>query len=243
MNGEWKFYYNSGKIKGSGKFLNGDGGNVGPTGMPINGREGIWIVYHENGKKLQESSYVQGEIEGKFIRYYENGLKESERVYLNGTKDFEGNLQTEYKEDGSIKGKFEYKNGKWEEQLTPEERFARMQKQVEEMNEKADKLAERIKNQADNNSRNSSYTKIMCSGRVQQVDQLNKGYAMAVEIRCPHCKDVLGDNSLIKSRQSYSFGKQDPHECDEDEFECKKCGKVSIMKPCLIKHLNRYDEF
>ena len=122
MNGEWKFYYNSGKIKGSGKFLNSDGGNVGSTGMPINGREGIWILYHENGKKSQESSYVQGKIEGKFITYYENGLKESERVYLNGTKEFEGNFQTEYNEDGSIKGKFEYKNGKWEQFLTAEER-------------------------------------------------------------------------------------------------------------------------
>jgi len=232
MNGEWKFYYNSGKIKGSGKFLNSDGGNVGPTGMPINGREGIWILYHENGKKLQESSYVQGKIEGKFIKYYENGLKESERVYLNGTKEFEGNFQTDYNEDGSIRDKFEYKNGKWEEQLTPEERFARMQKQVEEMNEKADKLAERIKNQADKIN-----TKLPATGKIKEVYNGSRGKPGDIKVSTTCCEC---NNSCFNAVYSdFVIGWDD----DPIEFECHSCHQKYILKFTQIQRLFKGDDF
>jgi antitoxin component YwqK of YwqJK toxin-antitoxin module len=273
INGEWKFYYSSGKIKGLGKFLNSDGGNIGSTGIPINGREGIWILYHENGKKSQECSYTNGKENGSFISYHENGNKSQESTYLNGKEDglfklfYEsgeikqestyldgqfngqsktfhenGNLRTIgvyingkidgnykwYREDGTLESSTDYRNGIALNQIN----FDRSGNKIE----KEDSYS------SNNTRSNSSYTKTMCTGRVTQVSQLNTGYSIEVDLRCPYCKDALGDYSLIR-RQNYRFGKQDPDECDEDEFECNKCGKVSIMKPCLIKHLKRYDKF
>jgi len=242
MSGEWKFYYSSGKIKGSGKFLNSDGGNIGSTGIPINGREGIWILYHENGKKSQECSYTNGKVNGSFISYYENGNKKFQVKYLNDNLDFEGNLKTNFNEDGSIREKFEYKNGKWVEQLTPEERFARMQKQVEEMNEKADELAERMQKQADNNSRNSSYTKVMCNGVIWDKDIGDDRVAMEIELICPYCSKNV-KHGWVNYYFHYQKGRNNESDCDWDEYTCTYCGKVSVMKPCLIKHLNKRDKF
>jgi antitoxin component YwqK of YwqJK toxin-antitoxin module len=232
MNGEWKFYYNSGKIKGSGKFLNSDGGNIGSTGMPINGREGVWVLYHENGKKSQESSYVQGKTEGKFISYHQNGNKEREGVCVNGTVDFEGNLSTDYNEDGSIKGKFEYKNGKWEEQLTPEERFARMQKQVEEMNEKADKLAERIKNQADKIN-----TKLPATGKIKEVYNGSRGKPGDIKVRTTCCECNSSCFNAVYS--DFVIGWDD----DPIEFECHSCHQKYILKFTQIQRLFKGDDF
>jgi antitoxin component YwqK of YwqJK toxin-antitoxin module len=99
MNGEWVFRYDNGNLKGKGKYINGDGGNLGTDSkIPRNGREGLWVIYHENGNKSQECSYI------------------------NGNSKFEGNFQIDFNEDGSIKVKWEYKNGKWEQFLTSEER-------------------------------------------------------------------------------------------------------------------------
>ncbi len=251
MNGVWKFNYNSGKIKGSGKFLNSDGGDLGETSrIPINGRDGNWILYHENGNKSQECSYVLGKIKGQLIAYHENGKIKQESTYQDGqyngqSKTFyeNGNLRTSgtyingkidgnykwYREDGTLETSGDYRNGIALSQIN----YDRSGKEIE----KEDSYS------SNNTRRNSSYTKIMCTGRVTQVSQLNTGYSIEVDIRCPHCRDALGENSLIRSRQNYRFGKQDPNECDEDEFECKECGKISIMKPCLIKHLNRRDKF
>ena len=85
MNGSWKFYYNSSKIKASGKFLNSDGGNIGSTGIPINGREGIWVLYHENGNKKQSCSYEKGKIQGQFFKYHTNGKISHDLTYKNDT--------------------------------------------------------------------------------------------------------------------------------------------------------------
>ena len=232
MNGEWKFYYNSGKIKGSGKFLNSDGSNVGSTGMPINGREGIWILYHENGKKLQESSYVHGKIEGKFISYHQNGNKEREGVCVNGTVDFEGNLSTDYNEDGSIKGKFEYKNGKWEEQLTPEERYARMQKQLEEMNKKADALSERIKNQADKTN-----SKLPATGKIKEVYNGSRGKPGNIKVRTTCCECNRYCYDAVYS--DFVIGWDD----DPIEFECHNCHQKYILKFTQIQRLFKGDDF
>ena len=123
MTGEWIFRYDSGSQKGKGNYINGDGGNLGKNSrIPINGRDGEWIIYHENGNKRQISKYTNGEVEGDYTTYYENGNKKQVSTYKNGTQDFEGNRQTDYNEDGSVKKKWEYSNGEWEEYLSPEER-------------------------------------------------------------------------------------------------------------------------
>ncbi len=105
MNGEWKFYYDNGKLKGLGKYTNGDGGDRGSTGIPKNGRDGFWILYHENGNKSQENNYLNGEREGKFVLYFENGNLRCEGNYKGDKR--EGILKTYY-ENGKIEWVFNY---------------------------------------------------------------------------------------------------------------------------------------
>ena len=184
------------------------------------------------GKNRLEIDYLKGVRNGKFVVYFENGKKQLETIFANGTFEFEGNYL--YRSGR----KFEYKNGKWEEQLTPEERFARMQKQVEEMNEKADELAERIKNQADNSSQNSSYTKTMCNGHVMDRRYIDNAFRLEINliVICPYCHDHI-------KRQWVTFTNGRKGDCDEREFECSDCGKICILKPCLIKTLEEGDKF
>jgi len=184
MTGEWILRYDSGSLKGQGNYVDGDGGNVGTSGIPINGRDGEWILYHENGNKSQIGSYVNGLLtgiskgyfesgsiwytsnniisgiesywdglnityypngkmyeksfwkmskrHGKTIKYYENGEKKSERDYKLDEYNFEGNRQTEYNEDGSVKKRWEYSNGEWKGFLSKEEQ-ERIEKQEEEL--------------------------------------------------------------------------------------------------------------
>jgi antitoxin component YwqK of YwqJK toxin-antitoxin module len=86
MTGVWKFYYLNGKIKGEGSFTNGDGGNSGKaSGIPKNGREGSWILYHENGNKQQVCSYEKGGVQGSFFKYHANGKISHNLTYKNDT--------------------------------------------------------------------------------------------------------------------------------------------------------------
>ena len=86
MTGVWKYYYTNGKIKGEGSFINGDGGNSGmASGIPKNGREGSWILYHENGHKEQVCSYEKGLIQGGFLKYHTNGKISFDLTYKNDT--------------------------------------------------------------------------------------------------------------------------------------------------------------
>ncbi|MDC3308640.1 hypothetical protein OAV26_00275 [Crocinitomicaceae bacterium] len=107
MTGEWIFRYDSGNLRGQGKYVDGDGGNLSKSGFPINGRSGEWIFYYENGNKKSVNSYS------------------------NGTRDFEGNIGLDYNEDGSSNGKFEYKNGKWKKYLSPEEKEKQRKEAIE----------------------------------------------------------------------------------------------------------------
>jgi antitoxin component YwqK of YwqJK toxin-antitoxin module len=134
MTGVWKFYYLNGKIKGEGSFTNGDGGDLGSTGIPKNGRDGKWVLYYENGNKEQEFNYQSGLIEGVVIRYHDNGnvstrcnyingkpegecfhfynggQKQYNILYLNGAKE---GVFTEYFENGKIKRTGQHKNNKF----------------------------------------------------------------------------------------------------------------------------------
>ena len=72
-----------------------------------------------------------GKRNGKFIKYYDNGEKKSEYDYKLDEDNFEGNRQTDYNEDGSVKKRWEYSNGEWKEFLSKEEQ-ERIEKQEEE---------------------------------------------------------------------------------------------------------------
>jgi len=45
--GEWNFYFINGKLQAIGNYDNGDKTDLGKTGIPISGRNGIWKFYNE----------------------------------------------------------------------------------------------------------------------------------------------------------------------------------------------------
>ena len=269
MNGVWKFYYNSGKIKGSGKFLNSDGGNVGSTGMPINGREGIWILYHENGNKSQECNYTNGKKEGKFIAYHENGNKSEESTYFNGKEEgifklyyesgkikqestyldgqFNGQSKT-FHENGNLRTLGVYINGKvegdykWYREDGTLETLSDYRNGISLSQINFDRSGNKIEKEdsySSNNTRsNSSYTKIMCNGHVMDRRYIDNAFRLEINliVICPYCHDHI-------KRQWVTFTNGRKGDCDEREFECRDCGKICILKPCLIKALDEDDEF
>lgn len=192
----------------------------------INGSCEGKTIHSIAGKNRIEIDYLKGLRNGKFIVYSENGKKKLETTFANGTIEFEGNYL--YKPDE----KFDFKNGKWEEQLTPEERFARMQKQVEEMNEKADKLAERIKNQADKIN-----TKLPATGKIKEVYNGSRGKPGDIKVRTTCCEC---NNSCFNAVYSdFVIGWDD----DPIEFECHSCHQKYILKFTQIQRLFKGDDF
>ena len=84
MTGEWIFRHDNGNLKGQGNYVNGDGENVGSSGVPQNGRDGEWILYHENGKKAQSLNYKNSQPEGEFLSYYTSGILKEKKYFVNG---------------------------------------------------------------------------------------------------------------------------------------------------------------
>ncbi|REH46499.1 MORN repeat protein [Tenacibaculum gallaicum] len=119
--GEWKSYYQNGKLQEKGKYFN-------------NKKNGEWKKYHENGQLFEVAMYnEEGNVQGKIIRYHDNS-KKAKVGYGEGTGvykwtkeyDIEGRLINEeltsfkwktYNEDGTLYRSGEYldkkKNGKW----------------------------------------------------------------------------------------------------------------------------------
>jgi uncharacterized protein len=99
--GEWKEYFENGKVKASGKYKD-------------NRREGAWKYFFENGTVEQKGQYKNGKEDGIWTWYYPNGTLLREDEYVNGKED---GILTEYKTDGTIIAKGQYiegeKNGKW----------------------------------------------------------------------------------------------------------------------------------
>jgi antitoxin component YwqK of YwqJK toxin-antitoxin module len=108
QHGEWTFHYTNGKLKGKGAFENGDGGDLGSSGIPRNGREGKWVNYYEDGVLAQESSYLRGMLHGFSREFYATGKIKKESNFKNGV--FEG-LQKEFYPSGNIKSESFYING------------------------------------------------------------------------------------------------------------------------------------
>ena len=213
----------------------------------INGSCEGRTTYSIDGKKRVEIDYFKGLRNGKFIVYRENGTIELETQFKNGLCEFEGNYFTKNKD------KFEYKNGKWEKELTDEERFAKMQRQVEEMNKKADILEQQINEQLErqnssNNTRsNSSYTKTekndteSCSrckgtgvckecGKPQRVRYYKNGWREDEETRIGKtvCSTCHGDGT-IDEHISLNSNKIDRYEncyyssCYSGWVKCRRC--------------------
>ncbi len=127
QDGEWVYYQGKGKLKGKGKFINGDGTDIGKSGVPKNGREGLWIFYFENDKMSEEATYKNGilsgtsnlyyssgkiketgnfidnKISGKVLFYNEMGVKIQESSYSNGEKL---GLQIIFDEEGKINSEY-----------------------------------------------------------------------------------------------------------------------------------------
>lgn len=90
-------YYNNGKIKSSGKILNGK-------------KEGKWTAYNKDGNILVEQrlSSSQNKEPYKIINYYDNGNKKSSGKILNGKKE---GKWTFYNENGDVLSNNKFKEG------------------------------------------------------------------------------------------------------------------------------------
>jgi len=114
MHDDWKFYYKSGNIMVQGVFINGNGKNKNKiTQIPLNGRDGIWIGWHENGKKWSQLSFKGGKRSGLQENWYDNGQKELQGKYDEGEPIdkwswwyYDGAQMQEgmYRDDGTFEG-------------------------------------------------------------------------------------------------------------------------------------------
>jgi antitoxin component YwqK of YwqJK toxin-antitoxin module len=70
-NGEWSYYYPSGRIESRGGFKDD---------IVV----GKWIWYYEDGTIKEEGFYINGEREGKWVTYNENGIIQSQVTFKKG---------------------------------------------------------------------------------------------------------------------------------------------------------------
>lgn len=99
--GEWKFLYPDGKIRSSGKFVNGK-------------KEGKWVFFFKSGKIEQKGIYKNGKYSGIWIWYYENGNIRRTGKFIKGK---EIGFFYELSEEGDTLSKGDYvyglKSGEW----------------------------------------------------------------------------------------------------------------------------------
>lgn len=76
-----------------------DNGNIRETGFFTNDKkDGIWISFDENGKKLSEASFNKGEKDGNWTFWNEQGAVTFHMVYDNGKRL----LATQWDENGKL---------------------------------------------------------------------------------------------------------------------------------------------
>lgn len=73
--------------------------------------EGSFVIWYENGQKMQEGQYVNGKKDGLWSRWYDNGQKWAEGVTKQGK--LEGLWQL-WRPDGSKMNELYYRDGKLE---------------------------------------------------------------------------------------------------------------------------------
>ena len=71
LDGEWKDYYSSGKIRRTGRYRHGS-------------TEGEWVSYFENGQRERVSTYANDNLDGSLRTYNMAGELVLEKVYANG---------------------------------------------------------------------------------------------------------------------------------------------------------------
>ena len=108
QNGAWVYYFNTGEKQADVNYLNGNGSDLGKTGIPENGREGLFNSYYKNGKPERISNYKAGKLDGVFNTFYENGNKQEVSNYTEGK--LEGVFNYFY-ENGKPKVVSNYKAG------------------------------------------------------------------------------------------------------------------------------------
>ena len=96
--GSWKDFYENGKLKDEGKYLNSK-------------RTGNWTFYNKNGKIEQDGNYRNGKINGPWKWYFDSGKLRREENYFNGNEDGQS---VEYSDSGKVIVQGEYINGEKE---------------------------------------------------------------------------------------------------------------------------------
>ena len=137
MIGPWTFWYQNGQKKASGQFRDGrkfasrdqlgvpknaetakrqfnkkaktEDKKKGDQGIPKEGRTGLWTFWFENGKKLSEGQFIDGQPHGSMTNWFDSGNKLSSGNYKNGRPDGEW---TSWHENGVIASKGSYIGGK-----------------------------------------------------------------------------------------------------------------------------------
>jgi len=72
--GLWRYFYQQGTLKAELSFLNGRGINISESSkIPLDGRDGRFNFWYENGQLWAERNYVDGDIVGTNKEWYENG--------------------------------------------------------------------------------------------------------------------------------------------------------------------------
>lgn len=98
----------SNPFTGSTTYLYEDG-NILETGSFVNGyKEGVWDVYHQNGRIQGTHKYVKGVLNGPFENFWDNGQLSGNGLYLDG--NYQG-LVNSFDKDGTPRTKIYYLNG------------------------------------------------------------------------------------------------------------------------------------
>ena len=99
--GEWKLFYDTGELFGTGSYLDGL-------------RSGAWKFFNPDSTLAQEGNYLEGKFHGPWTWYYPDGSIHRQEAYRNGLED--GFFQ-EWGESGAeiLQGEFidGEKHGKW----------------------------------------------------------------------------------------------------------------------------------
>lgn len=101
----WTYWYSNGQIWARGSFNNGPKETNVP---PVRGREGKWIIYHENGKLKEVSHWNMGVLVDTLCKFYKNGNTKSIEVYNYGKRN---GRCFYYYDDRVLKAKGNLKNG------------------------------------------------------------------------------------------------------------------------------------
>lgn len=91
--GAWKEFYDSGELKGEGKYIS-------------NLRIGPWKYFYKNGKTEQTGVFLKNEVpDGEWIWYYDNGDTLRDETFVNGLRN---GIMTEYTDSGTVIARGEY---------------------------------------------------------------------------------------------------------------------------------------